>query len=107
MSAETSNDQKDQTFVTDDIVTILKEAVEVSIQNSDNYQHSKVSQWTSSIIDHSLKKISELDKPYKYIGTGFHSGSSCLWDATTDRSCCYKWENKSMHCITTVFGCRI
>ncbi|KYQ96680.1 cytoplasmic dynein light chain [Tieghemostelium lacteum] len=103
------------TFVVEDMLSILKEAVESSIQNSP-YQHSKVPQWTSSIIDSSLKKIQELQKPFKYIvtcvifqktGAGFHLGSSCSWDPSTDGSCSYRWENKSMYCIINVFGCKV
>ncbi|KAM9978504.1 hypothetical protein ACTFIY_012239 [Dictyostelium cf. discoideum] len=106
----------DQPFVVEEILTIIKEAVEISLQNT-VYQHKQVPQWTQSIIDHSLKKISELNnKSYKYIvnclifqktGAGFHTASSCLWDSSNDGSCSYRWENKSMHCIISVFGCKI
>ncbi|KAM9976731.1 hypothetical protein ACTFIR_010575 [Dictyostelium discoideum] len=97
----------DQPFVVEEILTIIKEAVEISLHNT-VYQHKQVPQWTQSIIDHSLKKISELNnKSYKYIGAGFHTASSCLWDSANDGSCSYRWDNKSMSCIISVFGCKI
>ena len=58
-------------------------------------------------------------------GAGFHEASSCYWDSANDRtslslsfllalvplltllravSYSYRWENKSMHCITSVFA---
>ncbi|KAF2069676.1 hypothetical protein CYY_009006 [Polysphondylium violaceum] len=105
----------DSNFVQEDVLAILKEAVDASLSNSSIYQHNKVPEWTSRVIDHTLKKLSEGNKPFKYIvnclifqktGAGFHSSSSCLWDSTSDGVCTYRWENKNMYCITTVFGCR-
>ncbi|GAM19607.1 hypothetical protein SAMD00019534_027820, partial [Acytostelium subglobosum LB1] len=102
-------------FSVEDVLGILKEAVETTIQNA-QYQHSKVPQWTASVIETSLKKLQELNKPYKYIvtctilqkvGAGFHTASSCLWDSNTDNNSSFRWENKSMFCIATVFGCMI
>ncbi|EGC33579.1 hypothetical protein DICPUDRAFT_80662 [Dictyostelium purpureum] len=111
MSTET-----DQPFVVEEILSILKEVVEDQLQQGTVYQHKQVPQWTQGIIDNSLKKISELNKSYKYIvncvifqktGAGFHTASSCLWDSSNDNSCSYKFENKTMYCITSVFGCKI
>lgn len=32
------------------------------------YQHAKVNQWASSIVEACLKKLTALGKPFKYIG---------------------------------------
>ncbi|EFA78409.1 cytoplasmic dynein light chain [Heterostelium album PN500] len=110
----TDNNSEITQFLVEDVLAILKDAVDVTIQNQ-QYQHSKVPQWTSSVIDHSMKKLQELNRPFKYIvtctifqkvGAGFHTASSCLWDTNTDGNCSYRWENKTMYCITSVFGCR-
>lgn len=37
-------------------------------------------------------------------GAGLHTAASCYWDNTTDGSRTVRWENKTMYCITTVFG---
>ena len=37
-------------------------------------------------------------------GAGLHTAASCYWDNATDGSRTVRWENKTMYCITTVFG---
>jgi hypothetical protein len=32
------------------------------------YQHNKVNQWTSNILEACLKRLAALNKPFKYIG---------------------------------------
>merc|ERR1712224_1092074 len=79
-------------FVVDEVSMIIKESVENSI-GVNAYQHNKVNGWTSSIVEQSLKKLTGLGKPFKYIvsvvilqktGAGLHTASSCYWDNTTD-----------------------
>jgi dynein light chain Tctex-type 1 len=74
------------------------------------YQHNKVNQWTSNILEACLKRLAALNKPFKYIGiyvccsgmpfpsrtvtatilqkngAGLHTSSSCFWDNATDGS---------------------
>ena len=80
------------------------------------YQHNKVPQWTQTVIEGCMKRLKELNKPFKYIvtavvmqktGAGLHMASSCFWDNTCDESATLRWENKTMYCITTVFGLAI
>uniref|UniRef100_A0A8C4R6W4 Dynein light chain Tctex-type 1 n=1 Tax=Eptatretus burgeri TaxID=7764 RepID=A0A8C4R6W4_EPTBU len=74
-----------------------------------SYQHSKVNQWSSNIVDQCLNHLAKLNKPFKYIedGAGLHLASSCFWDNTTDGSCTVRWENKTIYCIVSVFGLAI
>mmetsp|Transcript_14759 Transcript_14759/g.37890 ORF Transcript_14759/g.37890 Transcript_14759/m.37890 type:complete len:80 (+) Transcript_14759:41-280(+) len=74
---------------------------------------TKVDGWTANIVEQTLKKLSALGKPFKYIvsvvilqktGTGLHTASSCFWDNQTDGSCTVRWENKTMYVVTSVFG---
>lgn len=51
----------------DDVSKIIKEAIEVSI-GGNAYQHNKVSQWTSNVVEACLGNLTKLQKPYKYIG---------------------------------------
>eukprot|EP00049_Salpingoeca_infusionum_P023403 m.11941 g.11941 ORF g.11941 m.11941 type:complete len:114 (+) comp5784_c0_seq2:120-461(+) len=106
---------EDTAFVVEDVSLIIKESVEQSIgQNS--YQHSKVNQWTSNVVEQCLKRLTALGKPFKYIvncvtlqktGAGLHMASSCFWDNSTDGSCTVRWENKTMIVIVSVFGLSI
>ncbi|KAI1895055.1 hypothetical protein AGOR_G00102330 [Albula goreensis] len=102
-------------FVVDDITPIIKDAVETTIGNS-SYQHNRINQWTSSVVEASLNQLTKLGKPFKYIvtciimqknGAGLHTASSCFWDNNMDGSCTVKWENKTMYCIVSVFGLAI
>jgi dynein light chain Tctex-type 1 len=102
-------------FVVEDVQNIIKETVEGTLQSA-VYQHNKVPQWTNNVVEQCLKRLTALNKPFKYVvtciivqknGTGLHATSSCYWDNRTDGSYSHKWENKSMHCITTVFGLTI
>jgi len=102
-------------FVVEEVSSIAKECVDGILANN-NYQHSSVNQWTSSIVEQTIAQLSKFNKPFKYIvtcvimqknGAGLHMASSCYWDATTDGSCTVRWENKSMYAVVTVFGCSI
>ena len=67
-------------------------------------------------IESTLKKLKDLNKPFKYVvtavimqknGAGLHTATSCFWDNTTDGSATLRWENKGMYCLVTVFGLSI
>lgn len=51
----------------DDVSKIIKEAIEVSI-GGNTYQHNKVNQWASNVVEGCLGNLTKLQKPYKYIG---------------------------------------
>lgn len=61
-------------FVVDDVSKIIKEAIETTI-GGNAYQHEKVNQWTSAVVENCLTVLTKLQKPYKYIGM----------------YCCYWW----------------
>ncbi|XP_048841862.1 dynein light chain Tctex-type 1 [Brienomyrus brachyistius] len=102
-------------FVVDEVSAIIKESVEGAI-GGNAYQHSRVNQWTTNVVEQCLSQLTKLGKPFKYIvtciimqknGAGLQTASSCFWDNTTDGSCTVRWENKSMYCIVSVFGLAI
>uniref|UniRef100_A0A8C4GDC0 Dynein light chain Tctex-type 1 n=2 Tax=Dicentrarchus labrax TaxID=13489 RepID=A0A8C4GDC0_DICLA len=102
-------------FVVEEVSKIIKESVEAAI-GGNAYQHSRVNQWTTSVVEQCLSQLSKLGKPFKYIvtciimqknGAGLQTASACFWDNTTDGSCAVRWENKSMYCIVNVFGLSI
>ncbi|WIA15550.1 hypothetical protein OEZ86_004153 [Tetradesmus obliquus] len=99
-------------FAPDDVSNIIKESIDSVLQNQ-QYSEQKVSQWTSACLEGCMKRLTSLNKPYKYVvtciimqktGAGLHTAASCYWDNTTDGSRTVRWENKTMYCITTVFG---
>lgn len=105
----------EQTFVVEDIQTIVKESVDKIIGNN-AYQAENVSHWTTAVSEAVLVGLTKMKKPFKYIvmcsimqrvGGGLHTASSCFWDSATDGTCTVRWENKTMHCIVTVFGLAI
>ncbi|XP_074663141.1 dynein light chain Tctex-type 1 isoform X1 [Tubulanus polymorphus] len=102
-------------FVVDEVSNIIKESIEGAI-GGNAYQHNKVNQWTSNVVEQCLNQLTKLGKPFKYIvtcvimqknGAGLHTASSCFWDNSTDGSCTVRWENKTMYCIVSVFGLAI
>uniref|UniRef100_A0A3B4B2W0 Dynein light chain Tctex-type 1 n=1 Tax=Periophthalmus magnuspinnatus TaxID=409849 RepID=A0A3B4B2W0_9GOBI len=102
-------------FQAEDEVSIFKSSVEATI-GGNTYQHNRVNQWTTNVVEQCLSQLSKLGKPFKYIvtcvimqknGAGLQTANACFWDNTTDGSCAVRWENKSMYCIVTVFGLAI
>ena len=105
-------DTEEAAFVEDEIKQQVTMAIEATLA-SEVYHYSKVPQWTSAVIEGTMKKLTQLQKPFKYIvsciimqknGAGLHTASSCFWDNQTDGSCTVRTEYKSMFCIVTVFG---
>ncbi|KAI8896788.1 Tctex-1 [Globomyces pollinis-pini] len=106
---------EERSFVVDEVNNIIKESIESTIQNAP-YHHNKVGQWNSNVVEQTLKKLTGLNKPFKYIvtctimqknGAGLHSASSCYWDNSSDGSTTYKYDSKTMYIIVNVFGLAI
>ena len=38
------------------------------VLGNNNYQHNKVNQWTSAVVEQCLNQLTKLAKPFKYIG---------------------------------------
>ncbi|XP_068794690.1 dynein light chain Tctex-type 1 isoform X1 [Struthio camelus] len=83
---------EETSFVVDEVSNIIKEAIETAI-GGNAYQHSKVNQWTTSVVEQTLSQLTKLGKPFKYIvtcvimqknGAGLHTASSCFWDNSSD-----------------------
>nr|5WI4_A Chain A, Dynein light chain Tctex-type 1,Rho guanine nucleotide exchange factor 2 [Mus musculus]5WI4_B Chain B, Dynein light chain Tctex-type 1,Rho guanine nucleotide exchange factor 2 [Mus musculus]5WI4_C Chain C, Dynein light chain Tctex-type 1,Rho guanine nucleotide exchange factor 2 [Mus musculus] len=114
-SMEDFQASEETAFVVDEVSSIVKEAIESAI-GGNAYQHSKVNQWTTNVLEQTLSQLTKLGRPFKYIvtcvimqknGAGLHSASSCFWDSSTDGSCTVRWENKTMYCIVSTFGLSI
>ncbi|XP_071372903.1 dynein light chain Tctex-type 1 isoform X3 [Centroberyx affinis] len=64
-------------FVVEDVSTIIKESVEGAI-GGNAYQHSRVNQWTTNVVEQCLSQLSKLGKPFKYIEEWSRSADSQL-----------------------------
>ncbi|XP_010379838.2 dynein light chain Tctex-type 1 isoform X2 [Rhinopithecus roxellana] len=53
-------------FVVDEVSNIVKEAIESAV-GGNAYQHSKVNQWTTNVVEQTLSQLTKLGKPFKYI----------------------------------------
>ncbi|GMH38479.1 hypothetical protein BSKO_06363 [Bryopsis sp. KO-2023] len=99
-------------FVGDDVSNIIKDSIDTVLQNQ-QFSLTKVGQWTAGCLENCIKKLTSMNKPFKYVvtcvimqknGAGLHTAASCFWDNSTDGSRTVRWENKTMYCICTVFG---
>nr|KAF6504769.1 dynein light chain Tctex-type 1 [Rousettus aegyptiacus] len=61
---------EETSFVVDEVSNIVKEAIESAI-GGNAYQHSKVNQWTTNVVEQTLSQLTKLGKPFKYIGNRF------------------------------------
>lgn len=57
-------------FVVDDVSKIIKDTVENTI-GGNAYQNEKVNVWTGTVVETVLQVLTQLQKPYKYIGQYF------------------------------------
>ncbi|CAG5927995.1 unnamed protein product [Menidia menidia] len=63
--------EEETTFVVDEVSKIIKESVEVTI-GANAYQHSRVNQWSTGVVEQCLSQLSKLGKPFKYIGNDLY-----------------------------------
>jgi len=110
-----ASDETAVTFAEEDVRNIIKEAIEETLKGV-SYQHGQVPKWSNHIVEQTLKRLTILNKPFKYVvtsvimqknGAGLHTSSSCFWDKDTDGSTTFKWESKNLLCITSVFALAI
>ncbi|XP_053991102.1 dynein light chain Tctex-type 1-like [Hylaeus volcanicus] len=76
----------------------VKQYVTTSVENvlgAANYDAAEVPTWVDTIT-----AIVMLQRT----NTGFHLFSTCFWDQSSDGTVTVQWENKSMHCVVTVYG---
>mmetsp|Transcript_44904 Transcript_44904/g.142979 ORF Transcript_44904/g.142979 Transcript_44904/m.142979 type:complete len:117 (+) Transcript_44904:167-517(+) len=102
---------EDQLVEAGDIDGLIRESIEKAIGDA-GFQHAKLNAWSGNVVEGCLKRLSALQKPFKYIvtcnlmqktGGGLHTASTSLWDPNTDGKITVQWENNTMHCIVTVY----
>ena len=53
--------------ITSSNICVSLQSVE-GVLGTNNYQHNKVNQWTSAVVEQCLNQLTKLAKPFKYIG---------------------------------------
>lgn len=90
----------------------IKKVVEKTLDNA-TYSVKDVQGWVDTINQGILDEMQSMSSNFKFIANtsilqrsnaGFHSSCACLWDHSTDSAVTYRFENKTLHCMTTVFG---
>ncbi|KAF9911378.1 Dynein light chain Tctex-type [Linnemannia zychae] len=93
---------------------ILEEVVKKVLKDA-TYRSDLVQEWQSAIYQDTIARLTTHLKggTFKYIvtstilesiGAGIHISSTSLWDAESDGSAVYRFENKSMVAIVYAFG---
>ena len=55
-------------FLAEDVNNIIKESIDSVLLNT-SYVHTEVGKWTSEVVEGCLKRLTGLNKPFKYVGT--------------------------------------
>ncbi|XP_017278668.1 dynein light chain Tctex-type 1 isoform X2 [Kryptolebias marmoratus] len=58
--------EEETAFVVEEVDKIINDSVETTI-GGNAYQHNRVNQWTTSVVEQCLSQLSKLGKPFKYI----------------------------------------
>lgn len=99
-------------FDAEEVHRIVIEIAEKNLGEK-SFKTEKLKQWTDSIVREVLEELSKLEQKFKYIvtcainqrtGGELFSHSSCFFNADTDTVNTYRWENKSMYCIISIYA---
>eukprot|EP01069_Polyplicarium_translucidae_P012504 Polyplicarium_translucidae@DN526_c0_g1_i1.p1 len=94
---------------------VLKEVTQTveNVLGTATYRAEDVPNWIDTISKSILEKLQAMSSSFKYIvgvivlqrnNAGFHLFSTCYWDQSTDATVTTRWDNKTMHCVVTVYG---
>mmetsp|Transcript_59308 Transcript_59308/g.152708 ORF Transcript_59308/g.152708 Transcript_59308/m.152708 type:complete len:111 (-) Transcript_59308:96-428(-) len=109
------DDEGENEFVSEQVNEIVKTAITKTLGTA-QYNKDRVNQWSTQIIDETLKELAKLNKPFKYAvtsvimqknGSPLHTGLALYWDTKTDGVSCVQVGLDTMDCITMVFACMI
>ena len=64
-------------FLAEDVNNIIKESIDSVLLNT-SYVHTEVGKWTSEVVEGCLKRLTGLNKPFKYVGTHEERESVCV-----------------------------
>mmetsp|Transcript_73772 Transcript_73772/g.225622 ORF Transcript_73772/g.225622 Transcript_73772/m.225622 type:complete len:111 (-) Transcript_73772:44-376(-) len=108
-------DEGENEFTSEVVNEIVKNAITKTLGTS-QYNKDRVNQWSTAIIDDTLKELAKLDKSFKYVvtciimqksGAPMHTGLALYWDTKTDGLCSVQVGMDTMDCVATVFATMI
>ncbi|KAF9329265.1 Dynein light chain Tctex-type 3 [Podila minutissima] len=91
---------------------ILEEVVKKVLRDA-TYRTDLIPDWQAAIYKESLTQLTQMKGTFKYIvtstimeavGAGVHISSTSLWDAESDGSAVFRFENKTMVVFVYAFG---
>lgn len=77
------------------------------------YNEEKTNVWISHILDTTLKELSKLNKPFKYIatcilmeknGSPLTTSNISFWDPNSDGLCSIQMGNETLDCILCIYA---
>ncbi|ANQ07393.1 dynein light chain, putative [Plasmodium knowlesi strain H] len=78
-----------------------------------HYNDEKTNFWVSQILDTTLKELSKLNKPFKYVatctlmeknGSPLTTSNVCLWNENSDGLCSVQMGNETLDCILCIYA---
>ncbi|KAF9116805.1 Dynein light chain Tctex-type 3 [Mortierella sp. AM989] len=99
-------------FDTNAASQILEDAVKKILKDA-KYRADLVPEWQAAIYRETISRLTHMKGTFKYIvtstilesvGAGVHITSTSLWDAESDGSAVYRFENESLIAIVYAFG---
>ena len=99
----------------EDLEAIAKQSLSAVLADLKEWD-DKANSTTSAIIDHALKSLAQLNRPYKYVvtvvlqqrnGAGMHAAASARWDSKKDLTVKVPWESSCCQALVTVFAVAI
>jgi dynein light chain Tctex-type 1 len=94
---------------------IISDCVEAVLSKA-TWSNKSVKEWSDKISVTCLDKLQFASERFKYVvstvivqknGAGMNFNSACFWDQASDGCVTFRWENKSMHCVVSVYGLAI
>jgi dynein light chain Tctex-type 1 len=97
--------------ITEEINTLMKQKL-----LTEKWLPKKVDGWTKDLIESTLKMLSEMKKPFKFVVTcvimqktgGGLSGAYCSrWDALRDGAAFVEYDNEHLQCVISLFWVKL
>ena len=110
--SEIENKPIDEEIDLEEIEGICKSAL-VAVLAEAPWETEKANALSSTVIEHVLKALSQLGKPFKYVvtvvlqqrnGAGMYAAAGGKWDGKKDGTVKVPWESQTVQALVTVFA---
>ncbi|CAK9059601.1 Dynein light chain Tctex-type 1 (Activator of G-protein signaling 2) (AGS2) (T-complex testis-specific protein 1) (TCTEX-1) [Durusdinium trenchii] len=98
----------------EEIDAIVKRIIQEVLGEAKEHRPELTDVWCDQILERSLKEVSSLGRPFKYMATcvisrqpgQLDTAATAFWDTQFDCLCCTRLGNGRSDCIVTVYACR-